>query len=452
MVASSHATQALFSHENMFRSSLALRVIFPLVGPEAAFARIGGRVAGAARLKHLPFPSRPRLVPFNHELPAKPINAKSASRIRALFAIGMGATAYIASRALRISPQKLGGWGDLGPITQRWIGNGAVNEVLQKYVSVFAHPILGSDINTKIQLMYFLSQLVSPLLIYTVEGYRVGNQATLLTLPSVFLFFVQLKGIGLTAPVYSMLSALQGFASSEGRFVPVEVARALVPAITASYILPSIMMFLPTKNTESWQSWIALWQFGPPLFSTSTMLLSYAIRWLKKRQNKTAKQPAVGQVTKADKESSLEDKDALQDRYKGADVPSLQFAYDYAFVVQATAHLATIAYAYSHPDVSLARLLGGLPNTFQREYPDMPVATELSIFFKYDMLLAFTAIIGQNLYTVWDLRRAGYIKTHDAVKAAIGVILGQVTVGAGATWAGLWRWRESVLSGLSTFA
>ncbi|KAK7413086.1 hypothetical protein QQX98_008034 [Neonectria punicea] len=51
-----------------------------------------------------------------------------------------------------------------------------------------------------------------------------------------------------------------------------------------------------------------------------------------------------------------------------------------------------------------------------------------------------------NLYSVWDLRRLGYIRSSQAVKAAVSVVVGEALVGSGATWAGLWYWREDKIA------
>ncbi|ORY54546.1 uncharacterized protein BCR38DRAFT_453412 [Pseudomassariella vexata] len=58
-------------------------------------------------------------------------------------------------------------------------------------------------------------------------------------------------------------------------------------------------------------------------------------------------------------------------------------------------------------------------------------------------------IASHNLNPVWELWCQGYITTSRALRAASAVVLGQLFVGSGATWVGLWRWREDIITGLS---
>jgi hypothetical protein len=100
--------------------------------------------------------------------------------------------------------------------------------------------------------------------------------------------------------------------------------------------------------------------------------------------------------------------------------------------------------------MTITKLFLDLPNPFESEWSLRSLSSKISVFFKYDMALTAAAAIGQGLYSVWCLREQGYVTTSTAVKAASAVIAGQFLFGYGATWAGLWVWREGVISGLAT--
>lgn len=209
-----------------------------------------------------------------------------------------------------------------------------------------------------------------------------------------------------------------------------EVAKALIPALTLGYVVPSIMMFTPTTNTKSWQDWTALWQFSPVFFTGFTFIFSSVLVWWKR-------------ISTGLKESPFE-------MYEDADVPILKSVYHYAFALQTTAHLAMIAYAYFHPAITFADLFWNLPNPFESDWSLPTVGSQITVFLKYDLAMTTIAITAHILYSIWALRQMGYIESSQAVAVALASVLGHLLVGPGATWAGVWSWRESVFANLST--
>ncbi|RSL89552.1 hypothetical protein CEP51_001158 [Fusarium floridanum] len=157
------------------------------------------------------------------------------------------------------------------------------------------------------------------------------------------------------------------------------------------------MALAPTPDANAWHNWLGIWQFAPPLFNVLAMGISAGLRmWNGKRQPKK------------------EDDQTIYDRYKRKDVESLKMVYTYAFAVQATAHIASIAYAWQHPGINIYKTFLGLPNPFTAEWGLSTLTEKLAVFFRYDMASATTAFVGSNLYSIWDLRRLGYIRTCEA--------------------------------------
>ncbi|KAI1758575.1 FAD binding domain protein [Hypoxylon sp. FL1150] len=430
LVNDSHLRQGLFASESPLKTRVALGWIIPLIGQKSMVDDTINRYTQGVRLNELPVPFRPRLIPYDVDLPAKPLSSAVAGIAKLLLIAFMATMIYITTKAWRMPLEGLGDWGDLGPLNRNWLGNNGFNNFLQKIVSAFAYPMFGSSPTAMLQLTYFLSQLAAPMLVWTIEGYRSGNSLTPLALPSVFLVAMQLQGVGQIAPLYYILSALFAGERNAGRWIPVHVAKALVPALTLGYILPTVMMLTPRANARSWQDWTALWQFSPILFTTFTALFASVIKQWKK-------------LTSSVKESPF-------DFYKDEDVPILKSVYYYAFALLAAAHASTLAYAYLHPDISFAELSGNLPNPFDPEWSLPTVTSQIAVFLKYDFAMCFVSVAVYGLYAIWTLRKMGYIKTSQAAVPLLACILGQVLVGPGATMVGLWSWRESVLADLST--
>jgi hypothetical protein len=416
-------------------STFVLNVASRLAGDEPLLSRLGKIFTNSTSIKSLPVPYKPRAIPFNDELPEKPVSPHTTMMVKTGFVLGMGGLLWLTTKGMRIPIEELGNWGTLGPIRRAWTGQPILDDFMDKLVSALSYPILGRDPAPSLQLVYFLSQLISPLLVYTVEGHRLGNQATPLALPSFLNVGMQVQGVARMAPLHAALSALFTHESPVGRFIRPEVAQSLIPALTLGYIIPTILAFAPRNKTRSWQNWVAVWQLAPPAFSALTWAFSKGIRWWRHRSQSSGGSD--------EKEQNLEH----FDRYSATDIPALQFAYKYAFAVQATAHVATLAYALSS-GLSLSRTFFGLPNIFNGEWNLPDTSSKLNVFFKFDQLFATTSIFASNLYSVWDLRRLGYISTKQALQAAFGIVAGQAVVGSSATWAALWHWREKVLSSM----
>ena len=122
-------------------------------------------------------------------------------------------------------------------------------------------------------------------------------------------------------------------------------------------------------------------------------------------------------------------------------MPILKTTYLSAFILQAVAHIALLVYARDE--------LSALYQSVFRSYWDSNhKSINLTKFFPADLAIAFTTWLIGNIYSIWDLRCFGYIKTRDGVICALSVVAGQILVGPGASWAGLWHWREGVIAGL----
>lgn len=275
---------------------------------------------------------------------------------------------------------------------------------------------------------YYFSNLISPIVIYIVEAYRLGNRNTILAFPSLYLLAMQIQGIAIISPVYAVLSALLSTPIPTRRFVNLEVTRALMPAVILGYILPTILVIADVSSMAELTTWVPrVYQFAPMLVCSLTVSFAYLDRIWSFRHD-TQRDQGQSEV----------------ECYKAQDVPNLKSAYLFAFALQAIAHATLLVYAHNEPSIiTVSQVV--LQSFWNSNRKFMDQATEL---FSTDLAITFITWFISNIYSIWDLRRFGYITTQDGLICALSVVVGQLLVGPGATWAGLWYWREGVIVGL----
>jgi hypothetical protein len=91
---------------------------------------------------------------------------------------------------------------------------------------------------------------------------------------------------------------------------------------------------------------------------------------------------------------SPEEHEAEFKRYEKGDVPRLQNAYMYAFAVQSTVHIATMAYASTHPGISILKAFFELPNPFQADWNIASVSQQVATCLRYDAVTALAGYLG----------------------------------------------------------
>jgi hypothetical protein len=100
------------------------------------------------------------------------------------------------------------------------------------------------------------------------------------------------------------------------------------------------------------------------------------------------------------------------------------------------------------PTVSFWRTFGDIANPFGRP-AGFDAGEQIFNPFKYDMAIHTVVLVIWCLYTVFEMRHLGYVRTREAMVAAIGVSILLLALGPGAMYAGVWYWRENVISGLA---
>lgn len=140
---------------------------------------------------------------------------------------------------MKVAHNELRSWGELAPLNRNWVGTTAANGILRVPTTLLSFQILNSDLAPRVQLIYFQTHMLSPLIIYTVEGYRIGSHGTILSRPIIFMIGMQIRGICKIAPLYALLSAFQSDQNPVDRPVRIDVARSLVPALVLGFIVPT---------------------------------------------------------------------------------------------------------------------------------------------------------------------------------------------------------------------
>jgi hypothetical protein len=405
VVKAAHLQQALFAHESPIMSYLVNNWAMPFLGSEQLLIRNGALMLGAPHIKTLPVPHRARAIPFGDELPAKRIsNAKSKVAWLTLLVI-MAASLIL---------------------------TGFTYSSDRFFDATSVWP-LDASISERVSLLYSASHLISPLLIYSIEGHRVGNQLTPLAFPILISCAIQLQGIARVAAVHTILLPLFGHAVPTGRPVSTAVANSLLPSIVVGYIVPALLFTMPDP-ARSWEWSAPIWQLSPILFNILVRVLTAA---LERRRMRGLSSSSAAQA------------DALIAAYHHKDIRPLRRAYQVAFGVQASAAFAVLIHTGASPLAILFQDLHGFLGFSDRASAETPELLLTPAIFGHNLAVMAVVVLCSNLYSVWDLRRVGYIRTSTAAMAAAFVMTGWLVVGPGATWAGLWYWREMILSTLA---
>ncbi|KAH8890413.1 FAD binding domain-containing protein [Thozetella sp. PMI_491] len=384
------------------------------------------------KVNKLPEPNTRHFVPFKDELPAAPLKKSTLPRLAA--AAAFAGLYYLGLNALRLPvfPATFSFLGE--PFKTVYTGRAGLDRLLTILVKFFSGAVASTDPGARLQALYLLSMLTPTIAIWTIESRRRGNTQNflgyLLTWPNVFTTLGQLKGIAQIGPLYGLLSLFATnnvfFQRTSGRPVDAASAKAVLPALAVGYIVPSILMMTPYKNVSVWQSCIAAWQVAPLLVSPLTSLFASAIRWFE-----GPKKPDPKEL----------------DQLSNDDVPHLLSTYSFTLWSTATVHLATLAYIAVSPGMSFSSVFFNLQSPFGPLKGD--AVEGISSFFKYDLIGYVGYMLVSSLYSVYEMRRLGYVTTAEAGRAALAVVGSVPLLGPGAMMAGTWAWKERAISTLS---
>ncbi len=130
------------------------------------------------------------------------------------------------------------------------------------------------------------------------------------------------------------------------------------------------------------------------------------------------------------------------------DVPYLLSAYSFAFFIAATVHVAVLALAAGSQSLSAAQIFWEMPSPFGSLH-HLSAAEGVFSFLKYDLAIYACSTLVWCLYSVFEMRRQGYVTTAQGTTAALAVVISAFLFGPGAMYAGTWYWRENTIAALS---
>lgn len=220
------------------------------------------------------------------------------------------------------------------------------------------------------------------------------------------------------------------FGTVIGQPVAEEAADALIPSFTLGYILPTVFMFRPLQNKDTWQAFVALWQPFPALVG----LLTSGLSSLSRRRKIAGKDDmSTNQMKK-------------REQPRGNITPtSLRLVYTVGTSATALVHFWSIYRIWKSPGMSFSQVFGGLGGLISTAHASGP-QDDILLFFQRDLFLNITSVLVQSIYRIFHLRSLGYITTRETGIASATTVLAQVIIGPAAAHIGLCGWREEVFS------
>lgn len=154
-----------------------------LVPDDFIVSGVGATVLGGPVLERLPVPRRPRAIPFDDELPARPVTDPLKTWLASgALAGALGLAVWAARRTVVLDPSLFAVRPGNGPARTRYTGIHGVDAILSPLVSAVEWGLDSNEPGLRGLLGYFTAQMIPTFLIWTVEGYRIGHTATPLAL------------------------------------------------------------------------------------------------------------------------------------------------------------------------------------------------------------------------------------------------------------------------------
>ncbi|KAF4339130.1 zeaxanthin epoxidase chloroplastic [Fusarium beomiforme] len=386
---------------------------------------LGGRkMIGATRINSISLPQREHTVPFDDELPARPVSWTWVPL--GLGIISQGALFRLATQILETLqiPTTFGN----EPLVKHYTGAKTLDKILAALVAIFGAPLASGNAAARLQLIAFTPLILSTTLDWTLESYRAGSKG-LITSFTIY----QLRGVGLIAPLYHLISVcehlLRGSVNTmTDRSIDKEVVESFVPGITLGYIIPTALMLWPFKNNATWQKFTALWQPFPAYVGLITAGLSAILRKRKisnPPESKTSKDIQGSQKQKAETHSLL------------------RTVYMVGTATTALVHLYTLYRISTTSNLSFSDVFGSIRYLVSGASPSDP-ANKIQVFLQRDMFLNAASVLANAIYRTLDLRRLGYITNKEALMASLAVLVAQPVFGPAAAHIGFLGWREEV--------
>ncbi|CZS91060.1 uncharacterized protein RCO7_01423 [Rhynchosporium graminicola] len=292
---------------------------------------------------------------------------------------------------------------------------------MRHIVAAFLPGVAGWDINTQVQQIYFLASFFPIISIWSVEAGRQGNASSFLRWTSVWALFYQTVGGAVVIPLWYVLffrnSAKQSSWSPASRLLDISYAKALFPALSLGYLLPTIALYIPFPDSgfRIHQAFIVLWQPSPLYVNLLIFIISTFIT-----KQETTKRATKSQIN----------------------LKYLHRVYSAGLAVSAIVHIVIMALCISQrlSQVSFVHSLLHVPATER-----LTLSGSLHYLFQVDCLVILTAALASAWGVMWDLKNFGKADISTG-EIAIQMTVSTVLLGPGATVAGVWLLREHMMA------
>ncbi|KAI8649115.1 hypothetical protein NCS57_01447600 [Fusarium keratoplasticum] len=407
LVQQAHMLQMMVSQRFPLAPQLLKRIL-PLFGPTAFADVVVPICAAAPRIEGIPVPQRPHFVPFEDELPAKPIKGGLLSRAPwVLASSSLGALVCVALGESNIGA----GTGVIFSTLQQWGAGGMLAK------------LTGQSPRASL-----VSNLIPTLSTWLIEGSRNGNSLNPLSWTRAYSIIYTIAGPASVLPLFCLSSVLFSTQSTTARPVQPVVAQSIIPTVALGYIAPTVAALLPIPDTEIRSHIGNVWRAFPLLCVAFTEGLS-TVR--AKKNKTTAHQDAQD---KTDKPLDFATESEIQ-FYKNDDIPPLKLAYGTTLTLCVAIPVATKLASAAAEHVFGRWTESGLSQV-------LPPAVNIGF------ISAASGLV-YSLYTAWELRSLGYVGTKQAVVGGLASLATLSLAGPGALMAGISCWREYVISRLS---
>ncbi|QPC74549.1 hypothetical protein HYE68_005301 [Fusarium pseudograminearum] len=402
LVSGAHTLQKITS-QRMPLASL-YQYLVPYFGPTETVGLVVPICSAAPKIEGIPVPHRPHCIPFEDELPVKPVKSKLARRAPWILASGLGISAY-----LTLGKNSLQGATGVSEVLKQWGTGGALAQSAG----------LESAASLAISLIPTLST-------WLVEGSRNRIVLDPLSWTALQSVIYAMAGPASMPTLFSLSSVLLSTPCITNRAVNTKVASSIVPGIALGYIAPTLGALL-APGTKYMPQLDLIWRAHPVL----CIALTRGIAALRAgRDNK-------GRSDESEKASEKKPIDFISDDelqlYSGADVSTLKWIHGSAFAASIILPLA--AKLASNAGVNI---LGNSAVTMLPMMGSVPAISTINA----------ASTLVYCLYSAWQLRSLGFVKTQQAVIGGFASVTALGLAGPGAAIAGMSYWRESVISDL----
>ncbi|KAK2672643.1 hypothetical protein RAB80_012722 [Fusarium oxysporum f. sp. vasinfectum] len=401
LVEQAHSLQMMISQRFPF-ARFIFKHLISLFGQDAFIDIVTPICCEATRIQGIPVPKRPHFVPFEDELPAKPIKGGLVRRVPWVLATGtLGLSLFAALKSKDLGA----GTGVFYSTLQQWGAGGLLAKVVGQSSAAG------------------LASLIPVLSAWLIEGSRRGNSLNPLSWTTVYSLIYSLIGPSSVLPFFCLSSVLFSTKSTINRPVDPKIAQSIVPGVLLGFVAPTVAALLPIRDSKLRHFVGTAWQAYPLLCAALTRGLA-AIR------TKTNNSGQLETDTKVeDKPINYAPPSELQ-LYKNEDVAPLKFSHGFALALALA--VPVITRAISSPDRTLSAI------------------SQVAPFGPNTGIISAASGLAYSLYAVWELRSLGFVRTKHAVLGGLASLGALGLAGPGAMIAGIDYWREHVISSLSS--